>query len=240
MLDATGLPVKYALFDMDGLLLDTEIIYTEVTQSIVGRFGKIFDWSIKGNMIGLPSLSAARYLIAELDLPISAATYLQERKQLLQAKFPGCKAMPGAEKLIRHLHSHDVPIAVATSSDRALFEAKTSSHKNWFKLFDAVVTSDDPEVRHGKPAADIFNVAASRLDADPENTLVFEDAPSGLAAGIAAGMRVIVVPDPNMDPSRYPGAVRIYDSLDQFNPCDFGLPGYQDRSIREGRAPVMP
>lgn len=212
-----------ALFDMDGLLLDTEIIYTQVTQSIVGRFGKTYDWSIKGNMIGLPSIDSANYLVRALQLPISAETYLDERDQLLRDKFPHCQAMPGAENLIRQLHEHHVPIAVATSSNREFFKLKTSKHQDWFKLFDIVVTGDDPEVKQGKPAPDIFNVAAKRLNANPQNTLVFEDAPSGLAAGIAAGMRVIVVPDPNMDKSRYQCAERILNSLEEFNPAEFGL-----------------
>lgn len=218
-----NIPAQFAIFDMDGLLLNTEIIYTEVTQSIVGRFGKTFDWSIKGNMIGLPAMVSAKYLVHTLQLPMSAETYLAERDQLLRAKFPTCKAMPGAENLIRKLHHHRVPMAVATSSNRDLFESKTSNHQHWFKLFNIIVTGDDPEIKQGKPAADIFNVAAKRLHANPQNTLVFEDAPSGLAAGIAAGMRVIVVPDPNMDKSRYHTAERILNSLEEFNPEEFAL-----------------
>ena len=216
-------PARFAIFDMDGLLLDTEIIYTEVTQSIVHRFGKTFDWSIKGNMIGLPALVAAKYLVNALQLPISAETYLAERDQLLQAKFPTCQPMPGAENLIRNLHRHGVPIALATSSNRELLASKISNHQNWFKLFNVIVSGDDPEIKHGKPAADIFNVAAKRLNANPQQTLVFEDAPAGLAAGIAAGMRVIVVPDPNMDRSRYQNAEYILRSLEEFNPEEFGL-----------------
>ena len=217
-------PAQFALFDMDGLLLDTEIIYTQVTQRIVGRFGKTFDWSLKGNMIGLPDTVSANYLVRALQLPISVEDYLHERDQLLRAKFPSCKAMPGAENLIRHLHNHHIPIAVATSSSREFFALKTSNHQDWFELFNIVVTGDDPDVKRGKPAPDIFNVASKRLAASPQNTLVFEDAPSGLAAGIAAGMRVIVVPDPNMDKSRYRRAERILNSLKEFNPAEFGLP----------------
>ncbi len=220
---SANIPARFALFDMDGLLLDTEIIYTEVTQSIVGRFGKTFDWSIKGNMIGLPAMVSAEYLVNTLQLPISADTYLQERNQLLRTKFPTCHAMQGAENLIRQLHRRNIPIAVATSSNRDLFELKTIRHKNWFNLFNIIVTGDDPEITHGKPAADIFNVAAKRLNANHRNTLVFEDAPSGLAAGIAAGMRVIVVPDPNMDKSCYQNADRILNSLEEFNPAEFEL-----------------
>ena len=209
---------------MDGLLLDTERIYTQITQSIVGRYGKTYDWSLKSNMIGRPALDSARYLVKMLELPITPEEYLKERSVLAPTEFPKCMPMPGARELVRHLKSHDIPIAVATSSNRGLYEIKTTHHQDWFGLFDAIVTGDDPEISQGKPAPDIFLVAAKRLGVDPASALVFEDAPSGLAAGVAAGARVITVPDPNMDPSRYAEATQVLASLEQFKPEIFGLP----------------
>lgn len=215
--------VTHILFDMDGLLLDTEIVYTQVTQKIVGRYGKVFDWSIKSNMIGRPSADSAQYLVEALSLPISPQDYLAEREVFLRETLPRCQALPGAKRLVEHLTHHDIPIAVATSSSRDLFEIKTQNH-NWFSLFKVVVTGDDPGVKRGKPAPDIFLRAASQLGANPESTLVFEDAPSGLAAAKAAGMRTVVVPDVNMDKLRYAGADLIIDSLLEFAPAEFGLP----------------
>ena len=217
---------RFAIFDVDGLLLETESIYTRVTQQIVGRFGKTYDWSIKGNMIGRPQLDSARYLVEALELPISAEQYLEERNSLLRKEFVNNNPLPGAERLLRHLHRHQIPVAVATSSDKELFEIKITRHKSWFSLFNIVVTGDDAEVERGKPAPDIFLVAARRLAAAPEETLVFEDAPSGLAAGLAAGMRVIAVPDPNMDKSRYHGAEQLLESLEDFQPTIFGIGEY--------------
>jgi len=72
-------PVRSVIFDVDGLLLDTEIVYTRVTQKIVSRFGKTFDWSIKANMIGRAEAESARYLVQALDLPITPDEYLAER-----------------------------------------------------------------------------------------------------------------------------------------------------------------
>ncbi len=214
---------KFAIFDVDGLLLDTEPVYTQVTRQITSRFGKVFDWSIKGHMIGRPQLDAARYLVETLDLPISAEQYLDERNALLRQAFVQNNPLPGAERLIRHLRRKRVPIAVATSSDQEMFGIKTTRHRDWFALFDIVVTGDDPEIERGKPAPDIFLAAARRLEAAPQETLVFEDAPAGLAAGLAAGMRVIAVPDPNMDRSRYHGAEQTLDSLEDFQTTIFGI-----------------
>jgi len=217
-------PVRFVIFDVDGLLLNTEPVYTQVTQEIVARFGKTFDWSIKGNMIGLAELEAARYLVETLALPITPEEYLSERNGMLRKGFAECDAMSGAESLVRHLHQHEVPMAVATSSSKELFQVKISRHTAWFNLFPVIVAGDDPAIRHAKPAPDLFLTAASRLGADTKSVLVFEDAPSGLAAGMAAGMRVIAVPDPNMDRSRYKGAAEILENLNSFVPEKYGLP----------------
>ncbi len=216
--------ITHVLFDMDGLLLDTEIFYTQVTQTIVGRFGKIFDWNLKSNMIGRPSIDSARYLVAELDLPITAEEYLQERDGMLRKAFANCQPLPGAEKLVRHLKQHRIPIALASSSNHELYEIKTQNHRDWFDLFDTVVTGDHPEIKNGKPAPDIFLYAAKQINANPETTLIFEDAPSGLAAGKSAGMQVVVVPNPEMDKTRYTEADLMLTSLEEFDTRQFGLP----------------
>ncbi len=206
------------IFDMDGLLLDTEILYTEVTQEIVGRFGKVFDWSIKANMIGRPAADSAKYLVETLDLPITPDQYRQERESKLREKCPSCRAYPGAQTLIRELSNAGIPIALATSSHKDLYQLKTQQHQSWFSLFNIIVTGDDSEIQNGKPAPDIFLLAAKRLGIDPKGALVFEDSPSGLEAGVAAGMRVICIPDANMDKSRYQKAELVLDSISQFNP----------------------
>ncbi|MDJ0849987.1 MAG: HAD-IA family hydrolase [Myxococcota bacterium] len=218
--------IRHVIFDMDGLLLDTEGFYTEVTQEIVGRYGKVFDWSVKSAMIGRPAIESARYLVKTLELPLRPEDYLEEREKMLVERFHRAEAMPGAERLARHLHAHGVPQAVATSSTRSFFDLKTTRHRAWFALFHCVVTGDDPAVKRGKPAPDIFLAAAERLGADPAQCLVFEDAPSGAQAARAAGMAVVAVPDPNMDRSRYEDCDEVLDSLLDFRPERWDLPRF--------------
>jgi pseudouridine-5'-monophosphatase len=220
--------ITHVIYDLDGLLLDTEGFYTEVTQHIVGRYGKSFDWSIKAQMIGRPALDSARHLIASLDLPITPEHYLAEREHLLAMKFPSAQPLPGAERLTQHLAAHGIPQALATSSTRHLLALKTQRHRAWFMLFDAVVTGDDPHLKQGKPAPDIFLLAAKRLGAEPDRCLAFEDAPSGMQAALSAGMNVVVVPDPHMDKAVYARADQILASLTAFNPPDWGLPPFAD------------
>lgn len=215
--------IKAVLFDMDGLLLETESIYTEVTQMIVGRYGKVFDWSVKSHMIGRDSFEAATYLVKALDLPFTPEFYLEERNSLLDERFAFAKPKPGARELIEKLAEMNVPIAVATSSNERHFNIKTSQHQDWFSLFDAIVTSDHENVKRAKPAPDIFLTAAAQLDTAPENCLVFEDAPSGVAAANTANMSVIAVPDPNMSHDVFANASEIIDSLTEFDLVKWGL-----------------
>jgi pseudouridine 5'-phosphatase len=218
--------VTHVLYDMDGLLLDTEPFYTEVTQAIVSRYGHTFDWTVKSRMIGKKAADSARILVDALQLPISPEDYLRERESMLASRFPKAQAMPGARRLTEHLARHGVPQAVASSSRRRDFELKITRHREWFACFQCVVLGDDPEVKRGKPAPDIFLAAAARIGAVPSQCLVIEDAPSGVEAARAAGMPVVAVPNPAMSADEFPGANQILSSLESFDPALWGLPAY--------------
>ena len=220
--------IRCVLYDMDGLLLDTERFYTVVTQEIAEQHGKTFDWTIKSRIIGRKAHESARIIVEELELPMTPDEYLASRYTRLRELFPDAQPLPGATRLTQHLHAVGVPQAVATSSGRELYEIKTAPHRQWFSHFQTVVKGDDPEVREGKPAPDIFLLAAKRLGFAPSECLVFEDAPSGTTAARSAGMSVVVVPDPNMDRSLYPPPDQFLDSLEQFRPEDWGLPAYRN------------
>ena len=120
-------------------------------------------------------------------------------------------------------------MAVATGSSEWLFKIKTSNKSAIFDLFSHYVCSDDPDMKHGKPAPDIFQLTASRFlvqPSSPSKVLVFEDAPNGVQAARAANMNVVMVPDPRVHPSLCTKAHLVLKSLKDFQPEFWGLPPF--------------
>ena len=134
--------------------------------------------------------------------------------------------MPGAKEMTSHFFSHGIPQAIATSSSSTICDTKYETHKRWLSQFTQIVRGDDPELKQGKPAQDIFLLAAKRLGVEPAKCLVFEDAPAGTEAAIAAGMSVVVVPHPEMKHNLFKNPSQIIPSLNDFDPQYWGLPRY--------------
>ncbi|KAL7470613.1 hypothetical protein ACHAXS_010864 [Conticribra weissflogii] len=109
------------------------------------------------------------------------------------------KACPGAPELVEGLRAAKIPLAIATSSRAASVKKKRCKHEKMFEAFQEIVPGDDENVKHGKPAPDIYLEAAKRLGVHPSECLVFEDALTGAKSGKSAGCRVIAVPDLRMD-----------------------------------------
>jgi pseudouridine 5'-phosphatase len=215
-------PPTHAIFDLDGTLLDTEPFYTQAAQAVVERFGKVFDWELKREVMGGGPLAGAAVVVERLGLPISAEEYLTQREAILLTLFAAARPLAGVDALVEALHARGLPLAIGTSSSRRLCDLKLSA-QGFAHRFGVVVCSDDPEVRSAKPAPDIFLTAAARLGAAPECCVVFEDTPKGVQAALAAGMQAIAVPDPRMPREDFAGALRIYGSLAEVQLADLGL-----------------
>ncbi|XP_049884946.1 pseudouridine-5'-phosphatase-like [Pectinophora gossypiella] len=221
--------VTHVLFDLDGLLLDSENLYTEAFTTVCAKYGKTFTWELKASLLGFQGQECADKIIEVLQLPLTRNEFLNECQKEYEVLFPTVKLMPGAQKLVEHLHKKGVPIAMATSSSQDSVNMKMQKHMDFLKYFHHLTMgSSDPEVTKGKPDPIIFLVCASRFPdkPNPENCLVFEDAVNGIKAANAAKMQVVVVPDPRIPADQLKDATLVLKSLEDFQPELFGLPPY--------------
>ncbi len=223
--------ITHIIFDLDGLLLNTESIHEAVNQIVAQRYGKVYSAEVKAQVVGKRALESSQAFVDAAGLPLTAEDCLAARYELLWKRYGDAELMPGARRLTEHLQRVGVPMAIATSSHEKNFEMKTARHQDWLGLFDSIVRGDDGELKAGKPAPDIFLLAAQRLGADPATCLVFEDSPAGLEAARRAGMAAVLVPDPDLERSLFEGADVVLESLLQFEPEAWGLPAYEE-SIR--------
>ncbi|CAB3233429.1 unnamed protein product [Arctia plantaginis] len=221
--------VTHVLFDLDGLLLDSEVLYTEIFTTACDKYGKKFTWELKETLLGFQGHECADKIIKVLELPVTRDEFMKECSQLSEVVFSNVQLMPGARKLVEHLHKKGVPIALATSSSSDSVDKKMKNHQDILKLFNHLTMgSTDPEVTKGKPDPEIFLVCASRFPDKPipEDCLVFEDAVNGIKAANAAHMQVVAVPDPRIDSQYLQTATLVLKSLEEFKPELFGLPAY--------------
>jgi HAD superfamily hydrolase (TIGR01509 family) len=210
------------LFDLDGILLDTEPLYTIAISELTRSFGKEYSWELKSRSMGTHPRSSAQLVIDALGLPIGVDEWLARRMVRLEQLFLDVPAMPGAPEFVEGLRARGVPHAVATSSERRLCELKWAKHP-WLQEFDTVVCGDDPGVTRLKPAPDIYLEAARRLGIAPEQCVVFEDAPAGVAAGKAAGAQVVCVKAEELDPAMVAAADLIVSSYAEVSFADCGF-----------------
>lgn len=203
---------------MDGLLLDSEDLYTLCTNTLLAEYSKPpLPWSIKAQLQGRPGPAASQIFFEWAQLPCTREEYLSKQSALQRKHFPSAGPLPGVEELLRKLGAAQeegrVELALATSSHKANFELKTNHITPLFAPFrpENRVLGDDPRIPQGrgKPAPDIYLLALETLNARrrlqgekhdilPAECLVFEDSVPGVEAGRRAGMQVVWCPHPEL------------------------------------------
>ena len=210
------------LFDLDGLLLDTEPLHAQAWQRAAHHFGRDLSGEELMALRGRRRLDCAdqvRGWIAASGGPaLSAAELLAVRQPIAEVLLVQAPPMAGAPELVEHCHALGLPMALATSSSREAVDLKARPHP-WLQRIGVRVHGDDPQLQRGKPEPDVFLLAAERLGVPASACWAFEDSPAGVAAARAAGCRVHVLPPNHLDGEAlarsYPGVSDILTDLHQ-------------------------
>ena len=184
--------MKAVVFDMDGLIFNTEDVYTLVGAELLRRRGREFTPELKNEMMGLIPQTSFEIMIRRCNLRESWRELAAESNILFIGLLDRHLApMPGLMDLLDALEAADIPKAIATSSARTLLDAcltRFDMHRR-FRFF---LTSED--IAHGKPDPEIYLTAAARFDLNPGELLVLEDSQNGCKAAAAAGAFTVAVP----------------------------------------------
>jgi HAD superfamily hydrolase (TIGR01509 family) len=186
-------PPAAVVFDNDGLLLDTESVWTRAEEDMFTRRGLEFSAADKRELVGTSAAVASQVLERQLDAPGRAEALIEELNALVVAELEhGVETMLGARELLERLRRRGTPIAVVSNSPVA-FVRRSLELAGFATHFDAVVSAH--EVAAPKPAPDPYLEACRRLGVEPgPDVVALEDSPPGVAAARAAGLTVIGVP----------------------------------------------
>jgi HAD superfamily hydrolase (TIGR01509 family) len=205
------------VFDLDGVLLDSEQVWDEVREQLARERGGRWHERAQADMMGMSSPEWSRYMHDVIGLAEPPAEIADEVVRRMQARYAEeLPLLPGALDAVRRL-ARSFRLALASSSNRPLIDT-VFEVTGLADLFEATVSSE--EVARGKPAPDVFLESARRLGVAPERCAAIEDSANGIRAAHAAGMRVLAIPN-----ARYPPpdealalADRVLASLDGLTP----------------------
>jgi HAD superfamily hydrolase (TIGR01509 family) len=190
--------IDAVVFDLDGVLLDTEGVWDEARRQLVEERGGRWHPGAQRAMMGMSSHEWSQYMHDELGVPEPpeeiSAEVVRRLQELYRKRLP---LIPGAIEAVRRIGAR-WPLAIASSSNRPLidlFLELTSTAD----LFRATVSSE--EVPRGKPAPDVYLEAARRLEVEPSKCAAIEDSENGIRSAAATGMSVVAIPNAAFPPS---------------------------------------
>jgi HAD superfamily hydrolase (TIGR01509 family) len=206
---------RAVVFDMDGVLADSEPVFLEGVNAVIAVAGKEMTPELHHEIMGTSVEDTWRILIDRLGLPGSMSDYVpaydaEMRRRLAEMT----EALPGARELVAELRRRGVPIAVASSSWPAWIRALLGGI-GLLGSFDAIASAT--EVEHPKPAPDLYLLAAERLGVEPRRCVAIEDTPTGLRSAKAAGMFAVQVRAASTAFPPLPEADAVIDTLADFD-----------------------
>jgi HAD superfamily hydrolase (TIGR01509 family) len=182
------------IFDMDGLLVDSEPVWHHVENAMLQARGKTWELETQKHLIGMRMSDFWARMCSAYQLPEAPEMLIAEATNRMVEEIPKrVEPRPGANELIAYFHGRGVPMAIASSSPMPIIDAVVES-RGWAGYFQVWVSGD--EVAHGKPAPDIYLETARRMKVPSDEVLTLEDSRNGARSAVAAGMICYAVPDP--------------------------------------------
>ena len=189
--------IEAVVFDLDGLLLDTEQVWDEVREALTRERGGRWHERAQADMMGMSSKEWSRYMGDELGVPDPPEEINRLVVERMQERYrQELPLVDGAVEAVRRIGAR-WPLGLASSSNRPLIDLALEL-MGVAGLFQVTLSSE--EVERGKPSPDVYLEAARRLGVEPENVVAIEDSASGIRSAKAAGMRVIAIPNPHFPP----------------------------------------
>jgi HAD superfamily hydrolase (TIGR01509 family) len=209
--------IRAVVFDLDGVLLQSEEVWDDVRERYVRGRGGRYDAEVQRAMMGMSAPEWSRFLHEDAGVPDEPEQINRDVVELmLEAYRRELPLLPGAAETVRRVAA-EFPLALASSSNRAIFE-EALRLAGLEDCFRATVSSE--EVERGKPAPDVYLEAARRLGVPPDHCAAVEDSHAGIRSAKSAGMRVIAIPNPSYPPDAE--ALELADltleSLDELTP----------------------
>lgn len=209
--------IAAVVFDLDGVLLDSEAAWVEVKREFTQENGGHWKESAQWDMLGMSSTEWSRYMHDELGVPVPPEQISSEVADRLARQYrERLPLLPGAVEAVRSLAGH-WPLGLASSSNRNVIDLALEA-AGIADAFAATVSSE--EVERGKPAPDVYLETARRLGVEPAECVAIEDSTNGIRSAHAAEMSVIAVPNRDFPPEPEALALStlVLDSLDQLSP----------------------
>lgn len=187
--------IKGVIFDHDGTLVDSERFHYRIWSALLASYGINFpERDYIEQHSGVPTYDNAVRLVSDYSLQKSAEELCREKELLTDKHFSrhGTSLMPDVEACLTHCHKLTLKLAIATGASASTI-AHSIEKRVFYPLFSAVVTRDD--VKHPKPAPDVYALASRKLGLKPDQCLAVEDSPTGIASAKAAGITCIAIPN---------------------------------------------
>ncbi len=181
---------KAFLFDLDGVLIDSEPLHGEAWKETSAFFDLNLTYSQLKLLRGKRRIDCANELVKLIPKNIGVEELLRVHKPISRRLILTAQAMPGSESLVRRCHDKNIPMGLVTSSSSESLQIKTSHHK-WMNLFSVQVLGDDKSLEKGKPAPDPYLLAAKKLNIASQECWAVEDSISGVTSALSAGCYVL-------------------------------------------------